>query len=42
MPMLIPASSGIWYTGYGLPGREAKAVREFAKVFTRIPNQATP
>ncbi len=42
MPMDMPASSGIWYTGYGLPGRDAKAVRELAKVFTRIPNHATP
>jgi len=26
--------------GYGLPRRPANAVREFAKVFTRMPNQA--
>ena len=42
IPMLMPASSGIWYTGYGLPGREANAVRELANVFTRMPNHATP
>ena len=42
MPMHMPASSGIWYTGYGLPGSQANAVRELAKVFTRMPNHATP
>ena len=42
MPMLIPASSGIACSGYGLPVRLANAIREFAKVFTRIPNHATP
>ena len=42
MPMLMPASSGIWDMGYGLPRSPANAVRELAKVFTRMPNQATP
>ena len=42
MPMLMPAFSGIAYTGYGSPLRLANAVRELAKVFTRMPNQATP
>ena len=42
MPTLIPALSGIAYTGNGLPPRLANAVREFAKVLIRIPNQATP
>ena len=30
MPMLMPALSGIAYTGYGLPSRLANAVRELA------------
>ena len=42
MPMLMPAFSGISEMGYGLPRRPANAVRELAKVLTRIPNQATP
>ena len=42
MPMLIPASSGIACSGYGLPLRLANAMREFANVFTRMPNHATP
>ena len=42
MPMLMPAFSGIAYTGKGLPARLAKAVRELAKVLIRIPNHATP
>src|SRR5579884_1369848 len=33
MPMLIPALSGMAYTGNGLPFRLAKAVRLFANVF---------
>ena len=41
MPTLMPASSGMWFMGYGFPRRAAKAVREFAKVFTRMPNHAT-
>jgi hypothetical protein len=42
MPTLMPARSGISYTGNALPVRLAKAVREFAKVLIRMPNQATP
>ena len=42
MPMLMPAFSGMAYTGYGLPRNPANAVLEFANVFTRIPNHATP
>jgi hypothetical protein len=42
MPMLIPASSGIECSGYGRPFRLANAMRELAKVFTRMPNHATP
>ena len=42
MPMLMPASSGIACSGYGLPRRLANAIREFAKVLTRMPNHATP
>ena len=42
IPMLIPALSGMAYTGYGLPSRLANAVRELANVLTRIPNHATP
>ena len=42
MPMLMPAFRGIAKHGYGLPRNPAKAVREFANVFTRIPNHATP
>ena len=42
MPMLMPALSGIAKQGNGLPRNPAKAVREFAKVLTRIPNHATP
>ena len=42
MPTLMPALSGMSQTGKGLPFRPAKAVRELAKVFTRMPNQATP
>ena len=42
MPMLMPDSSGIDETGKGRPWRLAKAVREFASVLIRIPNQATP
>ena len=30
MPTLMPALSGISYTGYGRPSRLANAVREFA------------
>jgi hypothetical protein len=42
VPIDMPALSGMTYVGYGLPRRAAKAVRELAKVFTRMPNQATP
>ena len=42
MPMLMPAFNGMAKHGYGLPRNPANAVREFAKVFTRIPNHATP
>ncbi len=42
IPMLMPAFSGIAWFGYGFPVRLANAVREFANVFTRMPNQATP
>ena len=42
MPMLMPAFSGIAMMGYGLPRNPANAVRELAKVLTRIPNHATP
>ena len=40
-PMLMPAWSGISYTGSGLPRSEANAVRLFAYVFMRMPNHAT-
>ena len=42
MPMLMPASSGIECSGYGFARRLANAIREFANVLTRMPNQATP
>ncbi len=42
MPMLMPAFRGIELQGQALPVKLANAVREFAKVFTRMPNQATP
>ena len=38
----MPAWSGMAYVGNGLPRSAAKAVRELAKVLTRMPNQATP
>ena len=41
MPTLIPASSGILLMGNGFPCNPANAVREFANVFTRMPNHAT-
>ena len=41
MPMLMPDFIGIRCTGSGLPSSAANAVRELAKVFTRMPNQAT-
>ena len=41
IPMLMPACNGMLYQGYGLPRRLANAVREFANVFTRMPNHAT-
>ena len=42
MPTLIPDFSGIAKHGYGLPRNPANAVRELAKVLTRMPNHATP
>jgi hypothetical protein len=42
IPTLIPAFRGIANTGCALPARLANAVREFAYVFTRMPNHATP
>ena len=42
MPMDMPAFSGMSYVGYGLPRSDANAEREFANVFTRMPNHATP
>jgi hypothetical protein len=42
IPMLMPAFKGIELQGHALPVRLANAVREFAKVFTRMPNHATP
>src|SRR6185295_11439875 len=42
IPMLMPERSGIAFTGYGIPLRLANAVREFAYVLMRMPNQATP
>ena len=42
VPMDMPAFSGMTYVGNGFPRRAAKAVRELAKVLTRMPNQATP
>ena len=42
MPMLMPGlERDLRSTGYGLPRRLANAVRELAKVLTRMPNQAT-
>ena len=42
MPTLMPARSGMSHTGNASPFRPAKAVRELAKVFMRMPYQATP
>ncbi len=42
MPTLMPALSGIAWIGIASPRRLANAVREFAKVLTRMPNHATP
>src|SRR5437867_8894335 len=42
MPTLMPARRGTEVTGMASPGRLAKAVREFANVLMRMPNQATP
>jgi len=39
--MLIPALRGISIVGYGFPFSPAKAVRELAYVFIRMPNHAT-
>ncbi len=41
-PMLIPASNGMLRSLSGLRSSEAKAMRLLARVFMRIPNQATP
>ena len=41
-PMLIPAFSGMLSSLMGLPSREAKAILLLARVFMRMPNQATP
>ncbi|MPN34229.1 hypothetical protein SDC9_181722 [bioreactor metagenome] len=41
IPIDIPARRGIWCSGRGLPRSDANAVRELAKVLTRIPNHAT-
>ena len=42
MPMLIPERSGMSKHSNGRPLSEACAVRELAKVLTRMPYQATP
>jgi hypothetical protein len=41
MPIDMPERSGIRCRGSGLPASDAKAVRELANVFTRMPNHAT-
>ncbi|OQC45545.1 MAG: hypothetical protein BWX61_00764 [Bacteroidetes bacterium ADurb.Bin035] len=41
IPMLIPACIGILKSLKGLFSKLANAIREFAKVFILIPNQAT-
>ena len=41
VPIDMPASIGIAYTPYGLPRSDANAAREFAKLLTRIPKNAT-
>jgi len=41
MPMDMPDFIGMRWTGSGWPRSEANAVRELAKVLTRMPNQAT-
>ena len=41
-PMLIPASRGIFKSFKGFLSREANAILLFARVFIRIPYQATP
>ena len=41
MPMLIPERSGMSWRGYGFPPIAACAVRELARVLTRMPYQAT-
>ena len=41
MPTLMPDFIGMRCTGSGLPPSAANEVRELAKVFTRMPNQAT-
>ena len=41
MPMLMPACSGMSIAREGLAVSAAKAVRELAKVLTRMPNAAT-
>ena len=41
MPMLMPAFRGTLKARYGLPPSAAHAPREFASVFTRMPNHAT-
>jgi hypothetical protein len=42
MPTLMPDCRGIVEIGNGIPRRPANAARELAKVFTRMPNHATP
>ena len=41
-PTLMPERSGMHRVASGLPLRAEKAVREFATVLMRMPNQATP
>ena len=41
MPIDMPDFSGMRCSGSGMPRSETNAVRELAKVFTRMPNHAT-
>ena len=42
IPMLMPERMGMSKVSHGEPRSDAWAVREFAKVLTRMPYQATP
>ena len=42
MPMLMPALSGMAYTGNGLPRGWRTPCASWRSVFMRMPNHATP